>query len=87
MKRKELVQLVVAIVILVAAGSLIFSQLTPKKSLQSKSSVPTIEVITPIAPNYDQNALSTLTDTSKNRDFYQQPDLSSGLGNSAPFGP
>lgn len=85
MKRKELIQLVVAVIILVAAGSLIYSQLAPQKS--AASSVPTVEKITPINSSFDQNSLTTITDTSKVRDFYQQPDLSSGLGNPAPFGP
>ena len=86
MKRKEMMQLVVAVVILAAAGFLIFSQLQPAKSSTGKAKVATIPKITPINPNYDSSTISYLNDPTKNRDFYQAPDLNSGLGNPQPFG-
>jgi flagellar basal body-associated protein FliL len=86
MKRKEMIQLVVAVIILVVAGSLIYAQLAPA-SKTTASSAPTIPKITPVATGFNQSALSNLTDTSKTRDFYQAPNLASGLGNSQPFGP
>jgi len=83
-KRKEILQLVVAIVILVAAGALIFNQLAPKQA--TKSEGPTVEKVTPIQPDFDQTSLSYITNHNKNQDFYQPPNLSSGLGNNQPFG-
>jgi hypothetical protein len=85
MKRKEMIQLVIGVVILAGAGYLIFIQLAPAKSA-STSKVATVPKITPINPGYDSTTLSTLNDTTKTRDFYQAPDLNSGLGNSQPFG-
>lgn len=85
MKRKEMIQLIVAAVIIVAAGAFIYSQLTPKKGSAAQS-IPTYQVITPIAKDFDSSSLSFLTDPTKTRDFYQAPNLSSGLGNPAPFG-
>lgn len=85
MKRKQIIQLVVGVVILAAAGYLVFVQLFPHKPA-SAAQAPAIPKITPVNPGYDQNALSTLGDSTKNRDYYQAPDLHSGLGNSQPFG-
>jgi hypothetical protein len=83
-KRKEMTQLIIAVIILVAAGALILSQLAPKKT--TKSQPPTVEKVTPIQPDFDQSSLTFINDRNKNQDFYQPPNLSTGLGNNQPFG-
>ncbi|HVE81188.1 MAG TPA: hypothetical protein VNA68_03595 [Candidatus Dormibacteraeota bacterium] len=85
MKRKEMIQLVVAITILLAAGYLIFTMLVPRKAANQKGL--TYEKVTPINPDFNEEALRSLTDSSLSRDFYAPPDLKSGVGNSQPFTP
>lgn len=83
MKRKEIVQLLVAVVILVIAGYVIYLNFGPKGD--SKNQL-TYEKITPINPNFDDQALQQLTDINV-KDFYAPPDLKSGIGNPQPFTP
>lgn len=85
MKQKEIIQLLVAVVILAVAGTIIYSFFFPNKGSASKTV--TYTKVTPINTDFSQEALSQLTNSSKSRDFYNAPDLKSGLGNTAPFGP
>ncbi len=84
MKRKEMIQLGVAVVILFAAGLLIFTMLAPKKSSSSGEKY-TVEKVKMIDADYDEQALQQISNNSKVRDFYTEPDLGSGLGNQQPF--
>ena len=84
MKRKELIQLGVAGIIFIVAGYIIFLQVAPKKGPQSEGIK--VDVVTPINPEFDQNSLDKLTDSSQVVDYYTPPNLDSGLGNSQPFG-
>lgn len=83
MKKKELVQLVIALVIIAIAGFLLFQQFGPKGEAKPL----TYEKITPIEPDFNQEALRALNDGSKTKNFYTAPDLKSGVGNSSPFAP
>lgn len=85
MRTKEIVQLIAALVVLAVAGYMIYLQFTPKKAAGSQAA--TYEVVTPISPDYDAEALRKLTDFNRAKDFYSKPDLKSGLGNSQVFGP
>lgn len=85
MKTKEMIQAVVAVMVLVAAGYLIYSQLVPKKP--KSASVATIHKITPIEPSFNEDGLRRIGDSSQVRNFYTAPDLQNGLGNTHPFTP
>jgi flagellar basal body-associated protein FliL len=88
MKTKDVIQLVVALAIFVAAGYLLFIQFSPKSAKTADGiSGPSYEKITPIPEQYDQEALTILNDPDKSRDFYTRPDLRTGLNNTQPFGP
>lgn len=84
MKRKEMIQLGIAVVILFAAGVLIYTSLAPKKS-SSSSEKYTVEKVNMIEGDFDEEALQQISNNSKVRDFYTEPDLGSGLGNQQPF--
>ena len=86
MKSKEIIQLAVALVILAVAGFLIYSQLAPAnpKSDETKFMV---EKVRPIEPDYDQQTLAKISDSSRVTDYYNEPDLKTGLGNTQPFDP
>jgi hypothetical protein len=85
-KSKDIIQLGVAIVIFAIAGFIIYNQLAPNKKGAAAKGVE-VERITSIPSQFDSSALASLSDSSKSRDFYNQPDLKSGLGNTQPFGP
>ncbi len=84
MKRKEFIQLGVAVVILFAAGVLIFTALSPKKGSSTQDKY-TYEKVKKIEADFDEQALQQISNNSKVRDFYVEPDLGSGLGNQQPF--
>lgn len=84
MKPKQIIQLVIAVIILFAAGMLIYLQVAPKNPDQKEGL--TYEVITPIESDYNSQAMSKLKDANEAKNFYTKPDLSTGVGNSSPFG-
>jgi hypothetical protein len=83
MKTRDVVYMLLAVVILLVAGYLGYTQLVPQK--QGAKTVQ-VEVVGPISESYDDNALARITDGSKVRDFSVPMDLSTGLNNTAPFG-
>ena len=85
MKTKEIIQLVVAVLILAIAGLLLYSTLGPKKAAGSDQV--TYEKITMINPQFNTDYLDRMANAQEFRDFYTDPDLQNGLGNSSPFGP
>lgn len=84
MKPKQMIQLVVAVVILFAAGIVIYLQVAPKNQDQDKGL--TYEVITLIEPDYNSQAIDKLKDANEAKNFYTKPDLKTGVGNPSPFG-
>jgi hypothetical protein len=82
-KTKDLVYLLLAVVILLVAGYLGYTQLLPKKAT---SKVVEVEVVGVIPGQLDPIGMGWLNDQTKVRDYDSPVDLS-GLGNTAPFGP
>ena len=84
MKKKDLITMAAALIILAVAGYIAVTQLGLFGSTKSK--VVMVEVAPVIEPDYSQSALNALSDASKVRDFTAPVDLS-GLGNPSPFQP
>lgn len=84
MKTKQIVQLVVAILILAIASYIVYALAVPNKG---GGKTVTYVKVTPIDPNFDTTSLNQLSNSSNVRDFYNPPNLNSGLNNSQPFGP
>ncbi len=82
MKQKDVIFAVLAVVILLVAGYVGYTQLVPKKAT---SKVVEVETVGPIPAELDQAGLARLDDPVKTVDFNSTPDLT-GLGNKAPFG-
>lgn len=82
MKQKDIVYLVLAVVILLAAGYVGYTQLMPKKA---SSKVVEVEKIGKIPSELDTSGLATLNDPTKVRDFNSPVDLTN-LNNKAIFG-
>lgn len=81
MKQKTLVPVILTASVLAIVGSFVFSKLSSKNS-----SVTQVEVVDPISTDFNQQALTALTDPSKAVDYTPQIPLT-GLGNNKPFGP
>lgn len=84
MKRKDMIYLILAVVILAVTGYIGYGLLVPKSAQTNQVQV---EVITPIQAEFDQSALRALSDDKSARDFTPLVDLSNGLGNPKPFNP
>ena len=83
MKQKDVIYAVLAVVILLVAGYVGYTQLVPKKA---SSKVITVEKVGPIPGELNAEGLTRINDPVKVVDYNSRPDLS-GLGNKAPFGP
>ena len=87
MKQKDIIALVIAVVIMLVAGYLVYTQLAPQKGgTGGQASAIKVEVVGPISADFDQTALSQLDDASKVRNYAVNLDLTTGLGNQAVFG-
>ncbi|MDF2461562.1 MAG: hypothetical protein K0S68_965 [Candidatus Saccharibacteria bacterium] len=82
MKTKDVVLLLVAVVILLGAGYLGYTQLMPKSADKKTTEV---DVIGKIPSGFNDEAMAQLTDDSKVVNFNSPVDLT-GLGNTKPFG-
>jgi hypothetical protein len=82
-KQKDMVYLLLAVVILLAAGYIGYTQLAPKKA---SSKTVEVEKIGVIPDHLDDNGMKWLTDPEKVVDYSSPVDLT-GLNNPAPFGP
>ncbi len=87
MKKKDIMMLGVAGVIFLATGYVAINQLGLFGGSSSNTKVVSVEVAPVIKSDFNQDALQTLTDTTKNHDFTVQVNLSSGLGTANPFQP
>jgi hypothetical protein len=83
MKKKDVIFAVLAVVILLVAGYIAFTQLVPKKSSATKTVQ--VEKIGKINSELDPVGLARLTDTTKVVDFNSIPEYSN-LGTPTPFG-
>jgi hypothetical protein len=82
-KQKDLVMLLVAVVIFLAAGYLGYTQLMPKKTSATKAVQ--VEVVGKFDSTLNQEALTDLQNQSVAKDYDSPVDLN-GLNNTAPFG-
>jgi hypothetical protein len=83
-KSKDVAALTVAALIFLAAGYILFTQVLGKKQSTANAGVQ-VEVIGQIPSTFDSDALNTLNDPTKVKDFSSPVDFS-GLGNQTPFG-
>jgi hypothetical protein len=83
MKTKDLLFLVLAVIIMLVAGYVGFTQILGKKT--SSSSGVQVEVIGNIPSSFDGTALAQLNDPTKVKDFNAPIDFGN-LGNTSPFG-
>ena len=82
MKQKDLVYLVVAVVILLVAGYVVYTNLMPKSTTDTGVKVDIVGII----PNkMNSEGQTKLTDPAISKDF-SSPIEFSGLNNPAPFG-
>jgi hypothetical protein len=84
MKKKDMVFLVIAVVILLVAGYLAYTKIMPQKS--SADAGVTVEKIGKISSQLDQTGLKWINDTERVKDFNSPADYSN-LDNPQPFGP
>ncbi len=85
MKKKDLIYLFIAVVILLVAGYLAYTQVIAPKSQAAKQDV-TAEVVGEIKPNFNDPAITALTDTTKNHDYMVDIDINAGVNNASVFG-
>lgn len=85
MKKKDLIYLVIAVLILLTAGYLAYTQVFAAKTSTAKQEV-TAEVVGEIKPNFNSAALSALADGTKNLDYAVDIDITAGVNNPAVFG-
>jgi flagellar basal body-associated protein FliL len=74
----QMIALVLGVLIFAIVGYFAFTQLGPKSITQLKPA--NVEKINPIEASYSSDALDRMSDQSKTKDFYVQPDLHNGLG-------
>ncbi len=87
MKKKDVIMLVAAVAILLVTGYVAYIEvLAPKKTSGAKTSTVTVEKIGVIPAQFDQDAVTQLSDTNQVFDYSPPVDLT-GLGNNTPFGP
>jgi len=85
MKQKDIVYLLIAVVILLAAGYLAYTQVIAPKS-QAANKVVTYEVVSEIRPDFNPSALAALADGIKNTNYSVVIDINAGVGNPDIFG-
>ena len=84
MKKKDMFYLLLAVVILLVAGYVGYTQLGPK---QATVKTVTVEKVGIIPDTLDDNGMKWLDDNKDVQDVGSSVDLTTGLGNPAPFGP
>jgi hypothetical protein len=82
MKQKDLVYLVLAVIILLVAGYVVYANLVPKSTTDNGVEV---DRIGDISSEVNKEGILLLTDKTKAKDF-SSPVEFSGLNNTAPFG-
>jgi hypothetical protein len=81
-KKKDLFYLLLAVVIIMVAGYVGYTQLVPK---QATAKEVTVEKVGIIPDKFDDDGIKWLSDDKNVQDFDSPVDLS-GLGNPTPFG-
>jgi hypothetical protein len=85
MKKNDLIAVVVAGIIFLVAGYLVYTQVMPHNTSSTSTDVK-VEKVGIIKPGLNQNTLDTMTDASKTNDYYTDIDLTTGLNNTNLFG-
>jgi hypothetical protein len=83
MKTKDVLLAVLAVVIMLVAAYIGFTQIAPQKTSTTDGVV--VEKIGKISAGLDQAGLGRISDADKVKNFNSVPDFS-GLGNPSPFG-
>ena len=83
MKQKDLIYLLLAVVILLVAGYVVYTNLMPQSN-NAKAEVK-VDVVGTIPAEVDPAGIADLTNPAKTKDF-SSPVEFSGLNNAAPFG-
>ena len=87
MKTKDLLGLVFAVVLIAGAGYLFYTTQSPHKANAAAVSAKQAEVVPVISDKLDgSNTLTAMTTTYHVRDYKLPVDLTTGLGNTNPFG-
>jgi hypothetical protein len=86
MKKKDLIYVFLAVGIIAVAAYLAMTQLSPKNTAGSAKAGTVVDVIGPISDQLNQDGLSQVQDPTKAVDYTVTVDLTTGLGNTAPFG-
>jgi flagellar basal body-associated protein FliL len=86
MKKKDLIALIISVVIMLAAGYLVYTQVMPQKGKTSANAGTQVEVVGVIEPSFDAAALSAFDNASKVRNYSVSLNLGTGLDNQAVFG-
>lgn len=84
--KKDIIYILLAAVMFSVTGIVAFTQLAPKGAATGSAQA-TVEIVDPLVATLNTDALNTLGDPNKVRDYFVPIDLSTGLGNKAPFGP
>lgn len=85
MKKKDVIYAVLAVVILMVAGYIAYTQLVPKKTATAADAGVTVEVVGVIPSSLNEQGLAILADPKQVVNFNSPVDFT-GLGNAAPFG-
>lgn len=83
MKKKDMIFALLAVVILLVAGYIGYTQLAPKST--TATNTVEVEKVGVIPADLDTGGLKAITDTTRVLDFNAAVDLT-GLGTAAPFG-
>ena len=82
MKQKDMIYMLLAVVILLVAGYVVYTNLVPQDTTSSEVKV---NVVGKIPTEVDPDGIKALNDPAKANDF-SSPIEFSGLNNPAPFG-
>ncbi len=84
MKKKDIIYMVLAAAIFLVAGYVAYANLVPQGAAASAGVK--VEVVGSISANFDPTAQAKISDPSQVKDYSVRIDLTTGLGNPAPFG-
>jgi Flp pilus assembly protein CpaB len=86
MKQKDMIYAIVAVIILVVAGYLAYTQLVPRKTAAKSAASVSVDKVATISENLNEDAQKNLYEPTLSRNYTVEFDLTTGLGTVAPFG-
>jgi uncharacterized membrane protein YozB (DUF420 family) len=84
MKKRDLSKVIAIAIIFVIGGFIVVTQLQPSGAQATAKN--TVEVASPIPSTFNSDALQTLADTLRVKNYSVPIDLKNGLGNTKPLG-